>query len=172
MGFKLDSPVLILNANYEPLSVCNVRRAIGLIATDKALLISNGRGVIRSIRQVMPIPSIIRLHHMIRRPHQRVKLCKIEVFRRDHYTCQYCGRVVSSPTLDHVFPRHLGGTHSWENLVTACQTCNLKKGGKTLDQVHDMHLLRKPMAPPASAVYFFGKYLPNNVEWLPYIEGW
>ena len=108
---------------------------------------------------------------MIKRPRPQVKLTKTEVFRRDNYTCMYCGRKTQDPTIDHVIPRHLGGTHTWNNLVTACVTCNQRKGGKTPEQAY-LRLLRKPKAPPASARYIFGKYLRGNQDWMSFIEGW
>jgi len=84
-------PVLVLNANFEPLNICPTRRAIGLMMTSKATLILNGRGFIHTVSQEFPRPSIIRLERMIKRPRIRVKLNKREVLRRDNYTCQYCG---------------------------------------------------------------------------------
>jgi 5-methylcytosine-specific restriction endonuclease McrA len=167
----LNVPVLVLNANFEPLNVCTTRRALGLIFSDKAALIKNGRGEIRTISDIFPIPSIIRLEQMIRRPRPEVKLSKQEIFRRDNYSCQYCGNTSSKLTLDHVVPRHQGGQHSWENLVTACPSCNHRKGGRTAKQAN-MTLRKEPKAPAASATYIFGRYLNNNEEWLPYVEGW
>ncbi len=162
---------MVLNANYEPINVCNIRRAIGLILDDKALLVMNGRGVIRTVSREYPCPSIIRLQSMIRRPRPQVKLNKTEVFRRDEYTCQYCGHHTPSPTIDHIIPRRLGGAHAWENLVTACASCNHRKGGRSLAQAH-MKLRRPPKAPPASARYIFSRYLNSNEEWEQFIRGW
>ena len=167
----LSAPVLVLNANYEPINVCNVRRAICLILDEKASLVLNGRGFIRTVSHDYPCPSIIRLDEMVKRPRPRVKLNKNEVFRRDGYICQYCGRPTPNPTIDHVIPRRLGGQHVWENLVTACASCNHRKGGRTKDQAQ-MQLLKIPKAPPASARYIYSRYLTNNQEWGTYIEGW
>jgi 5-methylcytosine-specific restriction endonuclease McrA len=167
----LSAPVLVLNANYEPLNVCTTKRALLLIFSEKARLVKNGRGYIRSVSEPYPAPSIIQLEHMIKRPRPTVKLTKPEVFRRDNFTCQYCGRKTSKLTIDHVRPRHLGGSHTWENLVAACPHCNHKKGGKTPTQA-SMRLLKKPFTPNSSAKYRFGRYLKTNEEWLPFIEGW
>ena len=167
----LSAPVLVLNANFAPINVCNVRRALGLIHSEKATLVMNGRGYIRTVSRDLPCPSIIRLAYMVRRPRPTVKLNKQEVFRRDNHTCQYCGTRPQRPTLDHVIPRHLGGEHSWENLVTACPACNHRKGGRTTDQAN-MRPLKKPVAPPASADYIFGKYLKSNDEWEEFVIGW
>lgn len=164
-------PVLILNANFAPIHVCTTRRAIVLILTGKASLVMNGRGVIKTVSRAYPRPSIIRLGKMIKRPRPRTTLNKREVLRRDNYTCQYCGQSKKQLTLDHVVPRRLGGEHSWENLVTACGNCNHRKGGNTLRQVN-MHLSHRPQQPPLAAPYIFGKYVLNNQEWVPFLQGW
>jgi 5-methylcytosine-specific restriction endonuclease McrA len=164
-------PVLVLNANFEPINVCTTRRALGLILNGKASLVLNGRGVIHSVSRTFPKPSIIRLDKMIKRPRPKVRLSKREILRRDEYTCQYCGGKFNYLTIDHILPRRLGGGHSWENLVAACPGCNHRKGGRTLEQA-SMHLLRPPSEPPASANYLFGRHLHNNLEWVPFVEGW
>jgi 5-methylcytosine-specific restriction endonuclease McrA len=167
----INEPVLVLNANYEPLNVCSTRRAMGLIFSGRAEMIENGRGYIQTVRRAFPRPSVIRIGYMIRRPRPKVRLSKREVFRRDNHTCQYCGVRFGRMTLDHVVPRHLGGSHSWDNLVTACASCNLKKGGRSLDQA-PMSLQHAPYEPHASALYVFGLHLDDNDMWRPYLEGW
>jgi 5-methylcytosine-specific restriction endonuclease McrA len=167
----MQEPVLVLNANFEPINVCNTRRAIGLILSGKAAMVVNGRGNIRTISQILPRPSVIRLEDMIHRPRARVKLTRREVFRRDNYTCQYCGKREGNLTVDHVYPRHLGGMHVWTNVVAACPHCNHRKGGRPLEEVH-MHLMHVPKEPPASAMYIFGRHLNEYGEWEPYIHGW
>jgi len=167
----MNQPVLVLNANFEPLNVCNTRRAIGLILSGKAEMVANGRGHIFTPRFRYPRPSVIRLDYMIRRPRARVKLTKREVFRRDNFTCQYCGRQSGHLTIDHLVPRHRGGGHAWSNLVTACPPCNRRKGGRTLPESR-MSLQRHPSEPPASAAYLFGRYLTDNQDWAEYIHGW
>jgi len=167
----VNLPVLVLNANFEPIHVCSTHRAIGLVISGKATLIVNGRGVIRTVSREFPCPTVIRLADMVHRPRPRVKLTKREILRRDNFTCQYCGQHASVLTIDHVVPRHMGGGYSWENLVTACAPCNHRKGGRTLDQAH-MSLLRSPAEPPASARYYFERHIGHIQEWLPFIEGW
>ncbi len=167
----MNSPVLVLNANFEPLNVCTTRRALGLLVSGKAEMLLNGRGSVHTIRQDYPRPSIIRIDHMIHRPRPRVRLSKREIFRRDNYACQYCGSKTGRLTIDHIIPRHRGGDHTWDNLATACQSCNLKKGGRTLREAH--MLLQRPVTEPhPNANYLFGAHLPSNQEWLPYLEGW
>ena len=167
----MQTPVLVLNANFEPINVCNMRRAIALILNGKASLVANGRGEIHTVARTYPIPSVIRLAAMVKRPRPRLKLTKREILRRDSYTCQYCGQHANSLTIDHVVPRHMGGKYSWDNLVTACPSCNHRKGGRTLEQAH-MHLLRQPSEPPTSALYIFSRHMDGNFDWVPYIEGW
>lgn len=164
----MNQPVLVLNANYEPLNVCSTRRAVGLMLTGKAEMLVNGRGVIHTTSSTFPRPSIVRLAHMVRRPRARVKLTRREVFRRDHYTCQYCGCRSSTLTIDHVIPRHRGGPHSWENLVTACPACNRRKGGRTPREA-GMQLLAAPKEPKASPGYIFGHLLDEHAEWQDYL---
>ncbi len=164
-------PVLILNVNFEPLHVCNTRRALGLVMAGKAEIILNGRGYIQSSSAVFEVPSVIRLGHLIKRPRPRVSLSKREILRRDEFTCQYCGRQMRYLTIDHVIPRHRGGPHTWQNLVAACATCNRQKGGRSLAEVN-MSLRRHPFEPSATAKYRFGNHLQRNREWQQFLEGW
>jgi 5-methylcytosine-specific restriction endonuclease McrA len=167
----MQDSVLVLNANFEPINVCNIHRAIGLILAEKAHLVVNGRGEIKSVYQSFPIPSVIRLQKMISRPRIKNKMTRREIFRRDNYTCQYCGRHVSELTLDHVIPRHLGGTHSWTNVVTACSYCNHHKGSRTIEEAK-LKLLHIPKEPPTSAEYVFGHHESADLEWGPFLTGW
>lgn len=167
----MHEPVLVLNANFEPVNVCDTRRAIGLLMTEKADLVVNGRGEVTTVSSTFPRPSVIRLQKMISRPRPRPKLTRREVFRRDNFTCQYCGKKTSELTIDHVLPRHLGGKHIWANVVAACPLCNHRKGGRKLEE-SSLRLLRPPAEPPISAHYVFGRHLIDNSEWAAYLEGW
>jgi 5-methylcytosine-specific restriction endonuclease McrA len=167
----MDVPVLVLNVDYEPLNVCSTARAMGLIVLGKAEIVQNGRGVIHSARRTFERPSVIRLGYKVHRPHPRVRLNKREIFRRDQYCCQYCGRISTHLTLDHVLPKTRGGTYAWENLVSACPPCNRRKGGRT-PQEAGMTLLALPHEPPATALYLYGRYLSANQDWATYLEGW
>jgi 5-methylcytosine-specific restriction endonuclease McrA len=167
----METSVLILNANYEPIHVCDIRRAMGLMLTEKADLVMNGRGIMHTASATFPIPSIIRLQKMVHAPHPQVPLNRREIFRRDNYTCQYCGKTTPILTIDHVIPRHLNGKHTWENVVAACPACNHRKGGRTLEE-SGMHLLHTPKIPPQTASYVFAKQLVKNAEWDQYLSGW
>ena len=167
----MHEPVLVLNANFEPIHVCSTRRALGLMLAGKANLIANGRGYIHTVTQLLPRPSVIRLESQVHKPRARVKLTRREIFRRDNYTCQYCGRRDVALTVDHVVPRHMGGQHIWTNLVAACSACNHHKGGRSVAESR-MHLHHIPKEPPANAAYIFGRHISDNAEWEPYISGW
>ena len=163
--------VLVLNANFEPINTCTMERAVGMMVTQKASMVLNGRGEIRTACDTFPRPSVIRLQKMVHRPRVQVKLTRREILRRDFFTCQYCGKHEGLLTIDHVIPRHLGGPHTWWNVVTACAPCNHKKGGRRLSEA-SMVLLRTPKEPPATARYLFGRYLSVYMDWEPFIQGW
>lgn len=167
----MEKPVLVLNSNFEPINVCGFQRAIGLMLSDKATLIMNGRGIIHTARNSYPIPSVIRLSRMVHPPRPKVALSRREIFRRDQFTCQYCGKVTPLLTVDHIIPKHLGGAHVWSNLVAACSICNHRKGSRLLTEAN-MKLLRQPKEPPQSANYIFARYLTENLEWKEFLEGW
>jgi 5-methylcytosine-specific restriction endonuclease McrA len=167
----MNDPVLVLNANYEPLNVCTTRRALTLLVAGKAEMLANGRGYVHTVRLTLPRPSVIRLGHMVRRPRPRVRLTKREIFRRDNFTCQYCGARSARLTIDHLVPRHRGGEHSWGNLVAACPACNLRKGGRTVQEAR-MSLLHPAREPVASALYLFSPHLDRNQGWETYLKGW
>lgn len=167
----MQDSVLVLNANYQPIHICSTRRAITLMFANKASLVLNGRGYIYTVSQSFPRPSVIRLERMVIRPRLRVQFSRHEVFRRDDYTCQYCGRKTGELTIDHVLPKKSGGRHTWSNVVTACITCNHQKGSRTPEQAN-MHLLAQPVMPPTSAAYYFHSQLSNNSNWEEYLMGW
>ena len=167
------SSVLVLNQNYEPLNVCNARRALVLVEGGKAEVLEHALTLteLRSPSRTFRRPSVIRLVYMIKRPRPRVRLTRREIFMRDHYTCQYCGLKTRDLTLDHVIPRHRGGKHTWENLVSACRSCNHRKGGKFLDETR-MTLRRPPFEPKATAYYLFAQYLESQDGWHKFIPEW
>ena len=167
----INSAILVLNRNYEPLNVCNARRAFVLLDRGKAEVLENGRGYLRSPSLVFPIPAVIRLIHVIHRPRAHSRLSRRDVFLRDRYTCQYCGRRTRDLTLDHVLPRHHGGDHDWENVVAACKSCNHRKAGRTPKQA-GMRLIRQPTRPSFNPYRPFYHYLEEQVEWRKFIPGW
>src|SRR5919202_6945328 len=149
----VDANVLVLNLDLQPLNVCNVRRAVVLLEKRKAEVIEQNGHIIRSEREVLRSPSVIRLSYHIKRPRPVVKMTRKEILQRDEHACQYCGKR-GDLTLDHVIPRHQGGQHTWENVVAACKQCNHRKGGRTLAEAK-MTLRRLPFRPPATPRYLF-----------------
>jgi 5-methylcytosine-specific restriction endonuclease McrA len=166
----MDSVVLLLNSDYEPLNVCNVRRAFRLVFGEKAEVIQYDHHEIHTPTAIFRAPSVIRLHHRIKRPRPRVRLSRREIFARDKYTCQYCGTQTHDLTLDHIIPRHRGGAHTWDNLVAACKRCNHRKGGRFVDEAR-MHLARPPFEPRCDVYTLFTPYLadPRNEAWRDYL---
>jgi len=163
----LNYPVLILNQNYEPLNICRVRRAIVLVLSGKAEVTETDSNIIRSTSFSMISPSVVRINHMVKRPRPKAKLTRQRVFARDSHTCQYCGKKTPELTLDHVIPRHAGGEHSWENVVSACKACNQRKAGHTPKEAR-MKLSRKPFQPSNGAGYIFYP-IETPSEWQKYL---
>lgn len=167
----MNSSVLVLNQNYEPLNVCNEKRAIVLVSRGKAEILEHGRGIFRSPSQTLQLPSVIRLVYLIKRPRPQAHLSRREIFLRDNYTCQYCGLRGKDLTIDHVIPRHRGGKHTWDNLVSACRPCNHRKGGKTLEEAR-MFPRRPAVQPKVSTYYILQPYLQTYNEWQKFIPEW
>lgn len=167
----INSPVLVLNQNYQPLNVCNARRAIVLLGRGKAELLVNGRGHVRTVSQLVPVPSVIRLMYMVKRPLVRRRLSRRAVFYRDGFRCQYCGKDTKDLTLDHIIPRSRGGPHLWENVVSACIPCNHRKAGLLLEEAK-MKLLKEPKAPRPNPYYMFHHrhILEEWRQFMPWLE--
>ena len=165
----INYPVRVLNQSYEPLTVCRARRAVVLIFQGKAEMVENGVGFIHSIRDTVPLPSVIRLARLIRRPRRDKKLTRFEIFNRDRYTCQYCGQQTRQLTLDHVTPRYRGGQHTWENIVSACVACNRHKAGRTPQEAR-MKLIHPPSPPGGNPLFSIPyHYLQTRNEWHKYL---
>ena len=142
----IRAPVLVLNLNYVPVNVCTVRRAIVMVDKGKAELLEQHEGNLHTVSGEIDAPAIIRLVYLVKRPFLPRKLSKKEVFLRDRFTCQYCGKKAQDLTLDHVIPRRQNGAHTWENVVAACNRCNLRKAGHTPAEAK-MKLRTVPRAP-------------------------
>ncbi len=144
-GSRLQTPVLVLNASFEPINVCAARRALVLLLKGVAAAEEHSREHVHSPSRVMAVPSVIRLLEYRRIPHQTRALSRKNILIRDRYTCQYCSRTLSSAelTLDHVTPRSRGGESAWENLVACCHRCNNRKGDR-LPEEAGMRLVRHP----------------------------
>ena len=167
----LSAPVLVLNQNYQPLNVCNAKRAFVLVERGKAELMINGRGFIHSVTESFPLPSVIRLQHMVKRPLVQRRLSRRAVFYRDKFVCQYCRKETRSLTLDHIMPRSRGGPHVWNNVVSACIPCNHRKAGHTPREAN-MKLLREPAEPRPDPYYMFHHrtILDEWRQFIPWVD--
>jgi 5-methylcytosine-specific restriction endonuclease McrA len=139
--------VLVLNATFEPINVCTVRRATVLLLKEKAEVLERGEAELHWATGALPRPHVIRLVSYVRvprDPHRR-KITRRAVFARDDWTCQYCG-ARTTLTVDHVIPRSKGGPSTWENIVASCAPCNRRKGDALPHQA-GMTPRRIPRAP-------------------------
>ncbi|MCE5314261.1 MAG: HNH endonuclease [Armatimonadota bacterium] len=132
----MNQEVLVLNSDYEPLNICNIRRAISLVFLGKVDVLHEDSRTLHTVSTAYRSPSVVRLRNHVRRPMPQLKLSRRAILARDNYTCQYCGHKGSNLTIDHVIPRRLGGQNTWDNLVACCSKCNAKKGGKLLSQLN------------------------------------
>ncbi|MDQ3888942.1 MAG: HNH endonuclease [Actinomycetota bacterium] len=160
--------VLVLNASYEPLNVCTVRRAHVLVFKGKAEVLEDLGRPLRSATDTYVWPHVIRLLNYVRVPKSvQRKISRRALFARDEWRCQYCGSDNGRLTLDHVLPRSRGGDSVWENVVASCAPCNLRKGDRTVDEA-GMRLRSAPRAPaPALFVTLAAPKIPAG--WQPYL---
>jgi 5-methylcytosine-specific restriction endonuclease McrA len=159
--------VLVLNASYEPLNVCTVRRAHVLVFKGKAEVLEELHQPLRSATSTFPWPHVIRLLQFVRVPRAvKRKISRRALFARDGHRCVYCG-ATNRLTLDHVVPRSRGGDSVWENVVTSCAPCNLRKGNRLPEEV-EMRLLVSPRPPtPSLFVTLASPSVPDR--WEPYL---
>lgn len=164
--------VLVLNHNFEPLNICSIQRGMALLLLEKAEVIRFSDNVLRTTDDEMTIPSVLRLHEVIRRPMPELKISRKSVLARDGYTCVYCGSR-ESLTIDHVFPRHRGGETTWENVVCCCLRCNNKKGSRT-PQECNMRLPQQPRKPRYVPYISFPRFVSavRRPEWREFLEGY
>jgi hypothetical protein len=150
---KVNHNILVLNADYNPINICDGRRAIVLLLKQKAQFITN---------------KVIRLLEYIRIPFTKImshKPSRSMIHRRDNYECNYCGST-ENITVDHIIPESRGGLNSWENLTTACSKCNAKKGNKTPEEANMP--LRRPAKAPFNKIHLTINS-SNNPDWRQYV---
>lgn len=155
--------VLLLNASDEPLRVCSWRRAFVLVLKGKADQINS---IDSFIDKQLDTPYIIKMKYYVAVPERELPFNKQNIFVRDEYTCQYCGKKHCRLTLDHIYPKSRGGGYSWENIVAACPECNQKKANRTPEEA-GMKLLRRPSRPDN---YFEFEMKRNGLEYI--MESW
>ena len=166
---------LILNQDFTALSICSWQKALILILLNKAEVIKNyNKSIYDTSRRAYSIPAVIRLPKYVKRKHSLIQFSKRTVFLRDKYKCCYCNSN-KKLTYDHIIPRsrwnyNNGSPTKWTNVVTACITCNGKKGNRTPEEA-DMKLLHKPFIPKFGdiplGINFRNKKIPK--EWQEYI---
>jgi 5-methylcytosine-specific restriction endonuclease McrA len=170
----LQRPTLVLNRNWQPVNVATVSRALVMVWNDTARIVDPsdfqqytwedwsklrpkaGEAHIQAVTMRLRVPEVITLTTYDRLPAGAVSFSRRNLFKRDHYTCQYCGAQPGSEelTIDHVIPRSQGGASTWENCVLACLLCNKKKADRTPHQAH-MRLRKNPVRPAWKPLYAF-----------------
>ncbi len=168
----LQRPTLVLNRNWQPVNVATVARALVLLFNESARAVDpadyqtytwedwsrlrprDGEALVRAVRFRLRVPEVITLTGYDRLPTAAVTFSRRNIFKRDRFTCQYCGLQPGSEelTLDHVTPRARGGESRWENCVLACLDCNKRKADRTPQQAR-MRLRRQPVRPTWKPVY-------------------
>ena len=163
--------VLVLNGNFEPLNICSIQRGMTLLFLGKAEVLRYSEARVRSAEDSFAIPSVLRLHEVVRRPLPELKISRKSVLARDSYTCVYCGSR-ETLTIDHVFPRHRGGENTWENVVCSCLKCNNKKGNRT-PQECGLRLPHPPRKPRYIPYISFPRFVSavKRPEWREYLVG-
>lgn len=165
------TPVLFLDADWRPLSVRPLKRAMKKIVNGTVEVIEHSRDkTIRSETERHPMPSVVRVLRKFKRERIAIKFSRLNIYTRDNFTCQFCGKgfVTEDLTFDHVIPRSQGGRTCWENIVAACVECNKRKADRKPEEV-GMRLLRKPIKPrylPMITVQMDRRHVPP--EWIPY----
>jgi len=167
-------PALVLNADYRPLSYYPLslwcwQDSVKSVFLDRVTIVSNYDRVIRSPSLNMKLPSVIALKSYVSR-NSNPNFTRFNVFLRDKFSCQYCGSN-HELTFDHLLPRSRGGKTDWNNVVTACSTCNVKKGGRLFES-SGMMLQQKPYQPSTEDLHKNGRNFPPNFlhkSWMDYL---
>jgi 5-methylcytosine-specific restriction endonuclease McrA len=168
----LERPTLVLNRNWQPVNVATVARSLTMLWNETARAVDpddfrlytwadwaklaprEGEPFIRTVSCHLRVPEVVTLVHYDRTRQAMVPFSRRNIFKRDHNTCQYCGARPGSEelTIDHILPRSMGGTSTWENCVLACVECNARKANRTPEQAK-MKLRRHPSRPTWKPLY-------------------
>ena len=157
-------PALVLNADYRPLSyyplsLWSWQDAVKAVFLDRVQIVAEYDHAVSSPSFSMRLPSVVCLKTYIK-PSRSPAFTRFNVFLRDRFECQYCGSP-NELTFDHVIPRRLGGKTTWENIITACAPCNMRKGGRTPQQA-SMPVIVKPIRPTSWQLQERGRAFPPN----------
>ena len=163
----VNGQVLILNQDYQPLTISNVRKSVILLFLGKAEMLHDlPERRLRTVSSSYEYPSVIRLLQYVRFPYRTIVLSRRNILKRDNHKCQYCG-TTEALTIDHVIPKSRGGGDSWENLTTACTKCNTKKGNRTPKEA-EMPLRQKPFR-PNHIMFLRNSNGTVQEQWKPYL---
>jgi len=184
----MNSSVLVLNRSYLPIHVTSARRAFSLLYQGVARAIDEQYqtfdfeswrelGAVRDGEHVgtpggpLRVPRVVVLVAFDRIPRRHVRFSRLNIFGRDDFTCQYCGRrpTRADLNLDHVIPRALGGRSTWDNVVCSCLACNRRKGGRTPRQA-GMKLRRRPVKPRWTPLANLVSSSVRYKEWRPFLN--
>jgi 5-methylcytosine-specific restriction endonuclease McrA len=189
MADVLSLPVLVLNRHFDPVAITTAKRSFVLLyggvasALDEAgeaydfelwrsLPVRADDDALPIVGGVLRVPRVLHLHTYDRKPRVAVRLTRRNLMHRDGHQCQYCGKrpPLRDLNIDHVTPRSRGGDDTWENLVTSCRTCNLRKGWKTPEEAN-MRLARRPFRPKwtLTAQILLGNG-ERYEEWAPFLK--
>jgi len=162
---SIQRPALILNADYRPLSYFPLslwpwQEAIKAVYLKRVNVAAEYEEVVRSEKLTLPLPSVIVLKNYVV-PTKTVPFTRATLFLRDEFTCQYCGYKGKDLTFDHVVPKSRGGKTRWDNVVAACQSCNLRKAAKTTSQA-GFKLRKVPTKPSPEVLLNKGKKFPPS----------
>ncbi len=183
----LRSPVLVLNRSYQPVRITDAKQGFSMLFEGRARALDASyephdflewiaRGssasdeAIGTARGPLAVPRVLLLNQYNRVPRAPLRLSRRHVYMRDAYTCQYCSAKpgVKDLNLDHVVPRAAGGRSTWENLVTSCRPCNLRKGRTRLED-SGMRLLKRPVRPSWSMALTLAAQRRRFREWEPFL---
>jgi len=169
-----SSPALVLNADfrplsYFPLSLWSWQDAIKAVFLNRVNIVAIYERKVHSPSMDYNLPSVVSLKQYVQ-PNKYPAFTRFNVFLRDQFSCQYCGSP-NDLTFDHLIPRSLGGQTTWDNVVTACATCNLRKANKLPREI-DMWPRQKPVRPTTYGLHSNGRLFPPNYlheSWLDFL---
>ncbi|MGC4964071.1 HNH endonuclease [Gordonia sp. DT218] len=162
--------VLLLNATYEPLTAISLRRAIVLVLRERADVVhaDDGGLAVHSADMSVPVPSVIRLRSFVKVPYRAVvPLTRAALMQRDRFRCGYCS--AKATTIDHVLPRSRGGSHTWENCIACCASCNHRKADRLLSEL-GWSLRVQPGVPKGRHWRLLATVKEIDPAWAQYID--